>query len=191
MFVFLCYFQNQWRCLGFILYIQFGTLYHSTRSHIAEDTSLPYKTTSYRGEEIKAFTLMSVTVQQVANLYSFYSLQTCSTCFGWYPHPTSGARVNCNYSIWHWSNRTLPSAVAEEPGLRSDSSPTEECSARFDQCQMLWLEFTRAPDDGWRYHPKYIEQFAGNRKCTKSHLVGQLLTLIHDARTHEHKMRLL
>jgi hypothetical protein len=29
---------------------------------------------------------------------------TCSTCFGWHLHPSSGERVNCNYSIRHWSN---------------------------------------------------------------------------------------
>jgi hypothetical protein len=28
-----------------------------------------------------------------------------------------------------------------------------------------------------------------HKNCTKSHLVGQLLTLIHDARTHEHNQR--
>ena len=27
-----------------------------------------------------------------------------STCFGLYPHPSSGAHSNCNYNIWHWSN---------------------------------------------------------------------------------------
>jgi hypothetical protein len=32
---------------------------HSTRRHIVQDTSLLYKTTSYRGEEINAFTLIS------------------------------------------------------------------------------------------------------------------------------------
>jgi hypothetical protein len=41
-----------------------------------------------------------------------------STCFGWHLHPSSGEQVNCNYSIWHWSNRMLP-------------------SIQFDQCQML------------------------------------------------------
>ena len=29
----------------------------------------------------------------------------CSACFGWYLHPSSGACINCNYSIWHWWNR--------------------------------------------------------------------------------------
>jgi len=45
-----------------------------------------------------------------------------------------------------------------------------------------------APDDGWSYHPKHVELFREifKKNCTQSHLVGQLLTLIHDARTHEH-----
>jgi hypothetical protein len=59
----------------------------------------------------------------------------CSTYFGWYIHPSSGARINCNYSIWHWSN--LTSAVVEESGLSPGSSMTAEDSIRFDQCQML------------------------------------------------------
>ena len=29
-----------------------------------------------------------------------------STCFWWYPHPSSGGHSNCNYNIWHWSNCT-------------------------------------------------------------------------------------
>jgi hypothetical protein len=37
--------------------------------------------------------------------------------------------------------------------------------------------------------PKHVEQFAGNKNCRKSHLVGQLLALIHDARTHEYKRK--
>jgi hypothetical protein len=41
----------------------------------------------------------------------------CSTCIGWHLHPSSGARVNCNYSIRHWPNRMLPSAVVEESGI--------------------------------------------------------------------------
>ena len=24
-----------------------------------------------------------------------------STCFGWYPHPSSWAHSNCNYNLWH------------------------------------------------------------------------------------------
>jgi hypothetical protein len=45
----------------------------------------------------------------------------CSTYFGWYLHPSSRARVHCNYSIWHSSNRMLPSAVVEESVVLNDS----------------------------------------------------------------------
>ena len=34
----------------------------------------------------------------------YYFSASSSTCFGWYPHPSSGVHVNCNYNIWHWSN---------------------------------------------------------------------------------------
>ena len=49
---------------------------------------------------------MSITVQQDATINSFFYISAnCSTCFGWYLDPSSGAHVNCNYNIWHWSNR--------------------------------------------------------------------------------------
>jgi hypothetical protein len=40
-----------------------------------------------------------------------------STYFRWYLHPSSGARVNCNYRIWHWSKHMLISGVVEESEL--------------------------------------------------------------------------
>ena len=49
---------------------------------------------------------MTITVQQYANTYSFIIFSADgSTCFGWYPHPSSGGHSNCNYNIWHWSKR--------------------------------------------------------------------------------------
>ena len=55
---------------------------------------------------------MSIIVQRDATTYSFiiflqtyYISAESSTCFGWYPHSSSGAHSNCNYNIWHWSNR--------------------------------------------------------------------------------------
>ena len=36
----------------------------------------------------------------------FYCISAdSSTCFGRYPYLSSGAHSNCNYNIWHWSNR--------------------------------------------------------------------------------------
>jgi hypothetical protein len=47
-----------------------------------------------------------IIVQQVANIYGFIIFSADrSTCFGWYPHPSSGAHSHCNYNILHWSNR--------------------------------------------------------------------------------------
>jgi hypothetical protein len=34
----------------------------------------------------------------------YYISADSSTCFGWYPHPSSGAHTYSNYNIWHWSN---------------------------------------------------------------------------------------
>ena len=44
-------------------------------------------------------------VQQDATIYRFIIFSADnSKCFGWYPHPSSGAHSNCNYNIWHLSN---------------------------------------------------------------------------------------
>jgi hypothetical protein len=42
-----------------------------------------------------------------------------------------------------------------------------------------------APDDGWWYHPKHVEQFPDKINCVKLHLVGYILEYYYDARTHE------
>ena len=34
---------------------------------------------------------VSIIVQQDATIYSFFYICNSSTCFGWYPHPSSGA----------------------------------------------------------------------------------------------------
>ena len=55
----------------------------------------------------------------------YYISANSSTCFGWYLHLSSGAHVNCNYSIRHWSNLIcyLPLTWS-----RSDSSTRAEGS---------------------------------------------------------------
>jgi len=42
-----------------------------------------------------------------------------------------------------------------------------------------------APDDGWWYHPKYVEQFPVKVNCVTLHLVGYTLEYYYDAWTHE------
>ena len=42
-----------------------------------------------------------------------------------------------------------------------------------------------APDDGWWYHPKHVEQFPDKINCVTLQLVGYILEYSYDARTHE------
>jgi hypothetical protein len=42
-----------------------------------------------------------------------------------------------------------------------------------------------APDDGWRYHPKHVEQFSDKINCVTLHLVGYILEYYYDAGTHK------
>jgi hypothetical protein len=44
-----------------------------------------------------------------------------------------------------------------------------------------------APDDGWRYHPKHVEQFRDINKLYVVASCWKLLTYIHDAWTLAHK----
>ena len=59
----------------------------------------------------------------------YYIPANSSTCLGWYLHPSSGAHVNCNYSIWHSSNRIYYLSLSwrsrnSGPGVRSSDSST-------------------------------------------------------------------
>jgi len=71
-------------------------------------------------------------IQQDATLHSLFISGNCSTCFGWYFHPSSGAHTT----------------VSTASGI---------CGT---------VIFVCAPDDGWRYHPKHLEQFPDiNKLC--------------------------
>jgi hypothetical protein len=57
----------------------------------------------------------------------------CSTCFGWYLHPSSAAHTTVSTVSGICHTVTVDTVVC-------------------------------APDDGWRYHPKHIEQFPDTNK---------------------------
>jgi hypothetical protein len=62
---------------------------------------------------------------------------------------------------------------------------------KFDQCQMLQSNYSYMCSWCWVELPAERRRavYRNIINCTQSHLVGQLLTLIHDARTHEHKKK--
>ena len=92
------------------------------------------------------------------NVTQFILSGNCSTCFGWYHHPSSGAET------------TISIAADSSNGMRNIRC----CRYSFS-----------APDDEWWYHPKHVEQFPDKINCVTLHLVGYILEYSYDARTHE------
>src|SRR5215475_10377191 len=104
-------------------------------------------------------------IQQDAKLHSLFISGNCSTCFGWYFHPSSGAHTtvstasgNCHTvtAICRYRGRVgtrlsvLWVAYATHSTLKPDAVHTVVC----------------APDDGWKYQPKHVEQFPDiNKLC--------------------------
>ena len=101
-------------------------------------------------------------------LYIVYLfLENCSTCFGWYLHPSLGAHTTvftvsvtcqtvtatCRYCgtglsvVWELYCFGTVADVSQQPYQVPDTVNTVVC----------------APDDGWRYHPKHVEQFCRNK----------------------------
>ena len=75
-------------------------------------------------------------VQQDAPLHSLFMYGNCSTCFGWYLHPSSGVHTT----------------VSTVSGI----------------CHTVAVDkVVCAPDDGWRYHPKHVEQLPDINKLCK------------------------
>ena len=77
-------------------------------------------------------------------------------------------RINCIYSIWYLSHRYYYLPLSNSSNCSSNSSMiaagssnglTNTRCCRYSLC---------APDDGWRYHPKHVEQFPDilvNEQC--------------------------
>ena len=100
-----------------------------------------------------------------------YISANCSTCFGWYLHPLSGAHVNCNYSIWHWSNRICHPPMSWTPPRQRKVAhtvrPVPDVVITVYICSWWWVKVS----------PETCTAVCKNIiKCILSHLVGQLLT---------------
>jgi len=78
-----------------------------------------------------------IIVQQDATVYSLFISVSRTTCFGWCLQPSSGAHVT----------------VSTASGISKPVTVT--CHER---------DWTWAPDDGWRYHPKYVERLTNINK---------------------------
>jgi len=95
------------------------------------------------------------------NVTQFILSGNCSTCLGWYLHPSSREQT------------TVPTA--------SGISHTVTAWQITDAVDAVVC----CPDDGWRYYPKYVKQFSDKINCVTLHLVGYILEYSYNARTHE------
>jgi len=107
-------------------------------------------------------------------------MQRYTLCFIWkllymfrvVPPPIIRSANNCIYSIWCSSHR-----YCCLPLLWKSWNWFECATAHSNQWQTPDVvdKVVCAPDDGWRYHPKHVEQFPDKTNCVTLHLAGYIL----------------
>jgi len=101
-------------------------------------------------------------------IHFYYISADSSTCFGWYPHPSSGAHANCNYSIWHWANRNCCSdSSTSSDGSKYGSNSARCCNyclnvllmmVSTETCRVVSRKYNKTVycrnllDDYWHWH---------------------------------------
>jgi hypothetical protein len=126
------------------------------------------------------------------NVTQFILYGNCSTCFGWYFYPSSGGQTNKMqrytvyfvwkllymfrvvfppiiksayngiYSIWYLSHHYCYPPLSWKSWSCSSNSSTIAAGSRYC-CK---YSFVCASDDGWKYHPKHVQQFpCMNKRC--------------------------
>jgi hypothetical protein len=111
--------------------------------------------------------IIPIYIQQDATLHSLFISGNCSACFGWYHHPTSGMQTTLSTAsgICHTVTAICRYLGRAGTGLSvlwrrtPDAVDTVVC----------------APDDGWRYHQKHVEQFPDKINGVMWHFVGCIL----------------
>ena len=109
-------------------------------------------------------------------------------------HPEEGSRLLLEHSILIYvqQDATLHSLLYTETALHVSGGTSTHHQER-KQLYLQHLVFVTplllsaaiVIDDGWRYHPKHVEQFPDKINCVTLHLVGYILEYYYDARNHE------
>jgi len=118
------------------------------------------------------------------NVTRFILSGNCSTCFGWYYHPSSRAQttVSTASGICHTVTAICRYRGRDGTGL---SVLWVQIAVTVWQMPDAVDTVVCAPDDGWWYHPKRVEQFPVKMNYVTLRLFGYLLEYFYDARTHE------
>ena len=91
--------------------------------------------------------MVTLYIQQDVTLHSSCTSENCSTCFGYLSHRY--CYLPLSWRSWNWFECAV--GGVRHPQQIPDAVDTVVC----------------APDDGWRYHPKHVEQFPGINKLCK------------------------
>jgi hypothetical protein len=109
-------------------------------------------------------------IQQDTTLHSLFKSGNCSTRFGWYFHPSSGAHttVSTASGICH----TLTAIWRYRGSLGTGLSVLWVAYATHSTLKPVWQipdavdTVVCAPDDECKYYPKHVEQFPDiNKLC--------------------------
>ena len=106
------------------------------------------------------------------NITQFILSGNCSTYFGWYHHPSSGAQttVSTASGICH-----TVTAICRYRGRNGTGLSVLWVAVTVWQIPDAVDTVACAPDDGWWYHPKHVEQFPYKINCVTLHLFGYIL----------------
>ena len=112
---------------------------------------------------------LSIIVKQDATIYSFIIFSAdSSACFGWYPHPSSGARLICNYNIWHWSNHICYRPLTPTPPRQRTAAntvrPVPDVVITVWTCSWWWIRISSATRRAFcrKYKTVYSRIFLDN-----------------------------
>jgi len=101
------------------------------------------------------------------NFTRFIYIWTLLYTFRVVPPPIIRSPYNCTYSIWHLSDRYCYLPLSRQVAVTVWQIPDAVGTV------------VRAPDDGWRYHPKRVEQFPDiNKPCKVASCWIYLLLLL-------------
>ena len=120
---------------------------------------------------------MSIIIKQDATTYSLFLSVNYSTCFGWYLYPSSAAHItvstvsgiieavtaSCRERNWMGvpiQSRSRRRDWMGTPTLLRSQQVEVRVSIMPDTVDTVIC----AADDGWRYHPNHVEEFADINK---------------------------
>jgi len=127
------------------------------------------------------------------NVTQFILSGSCSTCFGWYHRPSSGAQttVSTASAVCHTVTAVCRYCGRVAYATHSTLTPVPTLPRQRQMAVTVWQipdavdTVVCAPDDGWWYHPKHVKQLPDKINCVTLHLVGYILEYYYDAWTHE------